>query len=116
MSKKRIFNKDLREWVYSAKSSTHGTGLFARRNIAEGEYIGTYHGPTAKRNGTYVLWIYDPDDHEQCIGISGQNLLRFLNHDRNGNTHFEEADLYAVRDIKRDEELCFDYGDECGLD
>jgi len=114
---KRIFNRELRDWVYSAKSSLHGTGLFANRDIEEGEYIGTYHGPKAKRNGTYVLWVYDPDDKEDCIGISGQNLLRFLNHDKKEpNTEFESADLYALRDIKKDEELCFDYGDECGLD
>ncbi len=115
--KKRLFNKDLKQWVYSAQSSRHGTGLFARRDIMQGEYIGTYHGPHAKRNGTYVLWVYDPDNDDDCIGISGQNLLRYLNHDRHEpNTEFEGADLYALRDIQTDEELCFHYGDECGLD
>ena len=114
---KRLFNKELREWVYSAKSALHGTGLFARRAISEGEYIGTYHGSKAKRNGTYVLWVYDPDNEDDCIGISGQNMLRFLNHDRGEpNTEFEGADLYALRDISQDEELGFNYGDECGLD
>lgn len=115
--RKRLFNKDLKEWVYSAQSLRHGTGLFANCDIEEGEYIGTYHGPKAKRNGTYVLWVYDPDDEEDCVGISGQNLLRFLNHDKGEpNTEFEGADLYALRDISKDEELCFNYGDECGLD
>jgi len=114
---KRLFNKELKEWVYSAKSSKHGTGLFAAKAIKKGEYIGTYHGPHAKRNGTYVLWVYDPDNDEDCIGISGQNLLRFLNHERKKpNTEFEGADLYALKNIKADEELCFNYGDECGLD
>ena len=80
--KKRLFNKELKHWVYSSQSPRHGTGLFAKRAIKEGDYIGTYHGPRAKRNGTYVLWVYDPDDADDCYGISGQNLLRFLNHDR----------------------------------
>ncbi|MEJ2213933.1 MAG: SET domain-containing protein-lysine N-methyltransferase [Gammaproteobacteria bacterium] len=115
--RKRLFNKDLKEWVYSSKSRRHGTGLFANRDIAKGEYIGTYHGPRAKRNGTYVLWVYDEDNHDDCYGISGQNLLRFLNHDRkNPNVEFEEADLYALKNIRKDDELCFHYGDECGLD
>ncbi len=114
---KRLFNRELKEWVYSGKSARHGTGLFAVQDIREGEYIGTYHGPEAKRNGTYVLWIYEEDDHDKCTGISGQNLLRYLNHDRrNPNTEFESADLYALRDIEAGEELCFDYGEECGLD
>jgi SET domain-containing protein len=114
---KRLFNRELKHWVYSAQSSRHGTGLFAGRDIKQGEYIGTYHGPRAKRNGTYVLWVYDPDNHDDCIGISGQNLLRFLNHDRREpNVEFDDADLYALRDINKDEELCFNYGDECGID
>lgn len=115
--KKRILNKDLKEWVYSSKSPRHGTGLFANCAIKSGDYIGTYHGPRAKRNGTYVLWVYDPDNTDDCYGISGKNLLRFLNHDRGEpNTEFEGADLYALRDIEVNEELCFNYGDECGLD
>jgi SET domain-containing protein len=114
---KRLFNRELKKWVYSSRSQRHGTGLFANKDITEGQYIGTYHGPTAKRNGTYVLWVYDPDDENDCIGISGQNLLRYLNHDKaNPNTEFESADLFALRDIKKDEELCFNYGEECGLD
>jgi len=115
--RKRLFNRDLKAFVYSAKSPRHGTGLFAAQSISEGDYIGTYHGPHAKRNGTYVLWVYDEDNCDDCIGISGQNLLRYLNHDRSHpNTEFEGPDLYALRDIEADEELCFNYGEECGLD
>ncbi|RMG34187.1 MAG: SET domain-containing protein [Gammaproteobacteria bacterium] len=106
---KRIHNRDLKAWVYAAESSIHGTGLFAARAIAEGEYIGTYWGPQAKRNGTYVLWVYDEDDEENAVGRSGRNLLRYLNHSRPGNTAFDGFDLYAARDIAPHEELTFDY-------
>lgn len=114
---KRILNRELRQWIYTARSPRHGMGVFAARDIKKGDYIGSYHGPRASRNGTYVLWVYDPHNHDDCYGISGRNLLRFLNHDRDEpNTEFEEADLYALRDIAVDEELCFNYGEECGLD
>ena len=69
---KRTSNISLREIVYSGPSHIHGTGLFAKRGIGKGEYIGTYHGPDAKRNGTYVLWVYDPDDDAGAIGRSGR--------------------------------------------
>lgn len=106
---KRIKNMHLREWVYAADSGIHGTGLFAQREICEGEYIGTYWGPAAKRNGTYVLWVYDEDDQDNAVGRSGRNLLRYLNHAHPGNTAFDGFDLYALKDIDPDEELTFDY-------
>lgn len=106
---KRTSNTHLREWVYAATSGIHGTGLFARRFIAADEYIGTYWGPLAKRNGTYVLWVYDEGDEDNATGRSGRNLLRYLNHARPGNTAFDGFDLYAQCDIEADEELTFDY-------
>lgn len=108
-SEKRIKNQELREWVYSSESGIHGTGLFAAKRIKKGEYIGTYWGPTAKRNGMYVLWVYDEDDEENAVGRSGRNLLRYLNHDRPGNVEFDSYDLFARKNIDQDEELCFDY-------
>lgn len=102
-------NSELKDTVYSAPSEIHGTGLFARRRIKKGEYIGTYDGPEAKRNGTYVLWVYDPDDEENAVGRSGRNLLRYLNHARPGNAEFDGFDLYARRSIRVDEEITFNY-------
>ncbi len=98
----------LRDRVYSSKSTIHGTGLFARRKIKKAEYIGTYEGPTARRNGTYVLWVY-AEEGEEPIGRSGKNLLRYLNHAVPGNTEFDGFDLYARKKIEPDEELTFDY-------
>lgn len=109
---KRTKNSELRGLVYSAASTIHGTGLFAAVNFRQGEYIGSYHGATAKRNGMYVLWVFDPDDVSDIYGISGRNLLRYLNHSRPGNTEFDSADLYARIDIREGEELTFDYGEE----
>jgi SET domain-containing protein len=109
---KRVSNSELSHYVYSAESSIHGTGLFAAVPFEKGEYIGTYDGPRASRNGMYVLWVYDPDNHDDIYGISGKNLLRYLNHESDGNAEFEGPDLFAARDIETGEELTFHYGDE----
>ena len=109
---KRTTNVELRGHVYSAESKIHGTGLFARCAFEKDEYIGTYHGPVARRNGMYVLWVFDPEDHSDIYGISGRNLLRYLNHERPGKAYFEGPHLYANCRIDEDEEITFDYGDE----
>ena len=107
---KRVRNAELATWVFAAESGIHGTGLFARREIRKGEYIGTYWGPQARRNGTYVLWVYaDDGDELSATGRSGRNLLRYLNHAKPGNTEFDGFDLYARVTIREGEELTFDY-------
>ena len=106
---KRIKNNQLKDTVYSGPSTIHGTGLFAKRGISKGEYIGTYHGPDARRNGTYVLWVFEPDDEENAVGRSGRNLLRYLNHADPGNAEFDGFDLYARVAIEIDDEITFNY-------
>jgi hypothetical protein len=76
--------------------------------IAAGSYIGTYQGPPARRDGTYVLWAYDPDGTPP-EARSGRNLLRWLNHQEDGNAEFDGFDLYAKRDIEPGEEITFNY-------
>jgi len=98
----------LRDLVYTGPSTIHGTGVFARRPIEEGSFIGTYSGPTTKRNGTYVLWVYQ--EGQAAVGRSGRNMLRYLNHAKDCNAEFDGFDLYAIRRIEKDEEITFDYG------
>jgi SET domain-containing protein len=100
----------LRDRVYRAPSPIHGTGCFARIAFAPGDYIGTYCGPPAKRDGTYVLWV--SEDGEHWMGRSGRNLLRYLNHQEDGNAEFDGFELYARRDIAPGEEITFDYNGE----
>ncbi|MES9942318.1 MAG: SET domain-containing protein [Candidatus Thiodiazotropha sp. 6PLUC1] len=105
-----MVNKKIRlgNIVYKAPSDIHGTGLFAKVSIPKGDYIGTYEGPTAKRDGTYVLWVFE--DEKKPIGRSGRNLLRYLNHQDEGNAEFDGFDLFALSDIEPDDEITFDYG------
>ncbi len=93
--------------VYPAPSTIHGTGLFAKTTLAPESYIGTYMGPQAKRDGTYVLWVYYDDG--EVIGRSGRNLLRYLNHCESPNAEFDGFDLYALRTIHPDEEITINY-------
>lgn len=103
-------NAELKELVYAAGSGIHGTGLFANRDIAPGEYIGTYWGPETRRNGAYVLWVYDAENEETATGRSGRNLLRYLNHAEDCNAEFDEYHLYATELIRKGTEITFDYG------
>lgn len=105
----RIKNHQLKAIVYADESTIHGTGVFARRAIAAGEYIGTYGGPDASRNGIYVLWV--TDEHGVDRGRSGRNLLRFLNHAVHPNAEFDGYDLYARIAIPANAEVTFDYGE-----
>jgi hypothetical protein len=97
----------LGERVCRRPSPIHGTGCFARVAFAAGDFIGTYEGRTARRDGTYVLWVLECG--EPPVGRSGRNLLRWLNHQAPGNARFEGYHLYALCDIAPGEEITFDY-------
>lgn len=95
------------------KSPLHGKGLFARRKIAEGTVIGVYRGTRVEdgeRDGDHVLWVEQEDGG--VYGIDGKNELRYVNHSVDPNVEFEEADLVALRDIARGEELLHHYGED----
>jgi hypothetical protein len=109
---KRTGNRQLRSIVYAAGSDIHGKGIFAARDIEAGEYIGTFAGPEARRDGDYVLWVYATERDRDPVGRSGRNLLRFLNHASPCNAVFDGFDLYAEGTITQDEEITIDYGGE----
>ena len=114
-SDKNSYTLRLRDLACKAPSLIHGHGLFAKVRIEAGQYIGSYEGPRANRDGTYVLWVYEQDG-EPPVGRSGRNLLRWLNHQDEGNAEFDGFDLYAKRDIEPGEEITFNYsGTESAL-
>ncbi len=97
----------LRDRVYRAPSPIHGSGLFAKVPIAKGSFIGTYEGPQARRDGTYVLWVYE--EGGETVARSGRNLLRYLNHAEQCNAEFDGFDLYAIHPIAAGDEITFNY-------
>ena len=100
-------NGKLADLVYVAPSPIHGRGVFAKKPIPKGAHIGTYEGPLAKRNGKYVLWVQDEDGTVEAR--RGMNQLRYLNHTQEPNAEFDGFDLYATKNIRRREEITFNY-------
>lgn len=100
----------LDDLVYTGSSEIHGTGLFARHQISQGDYIGTYEGSTTTTDGTYVLWLYE--EGKTPVGRCGENLLRYLNHAEDANAAFDGFALYALTTIEPDEEITFNYEGE----
>jgi len=103
-------NKELEKFFYTKQSGIHGKGLFARKRIKKGQYMGEYDGPGVVDNGMHVLWVEEED--EQWVGRDGKNLLRYLNHSSAPQAEFIGFELYALRDIHVDEEITIDYGEE----
>jgi len=91
-------------------SAIHGRGVFARRRIRRGGYIGTFEGRRTQSDGPHVLWVILEDGRQ--VGLEGANELRFLNHARRANAEFWGADLFAVRNIQPGCEVTLHYGDD----
>lgn len=99
-------------------SSLHGAGVYTTAPIKKGERILEYTGPrlTAKEcQGMYadteVTYLFAMDD--QNIIIDGFGMAAFVNHACNPNCETDQIDdsiwILALRDIKRGEELTYDY-------
>jgi SET domain-containing protein len=105
-----LSDEQLHQLFYKKESEIHGSGLFARKKINHGDYMGEYDGPVVSENGSHVLWVEKYDD--VWVGRDGKNLLRYLNHSADPHAEFIEFKLYALRDIYPDEEITIDYGEE----
>lgn len=94
--------------VYVKESSIHGKGLFAKKQIKEGEIIGEIQGKPAQDDGPYVLWI----DEENYKGIVVENVFKFINHNHSPNAcYYDDLTVVALRDINEGEEITHHYGD-----
>ncbi len=105
-----LSDEDLHKLFYSKESDIHGMGLFARSNFKQGDYMGEYDGPIVRQDGTHVLWVEAYDD--VWMGRDGKNILRYLNHSNQPQAEFNGFELFALVDIKKDEEITIDYGEE----
>ena len=97
--------------AYVDESPIHGRGLFARKKIRAEDYIGTYEGPATQNDGMHVLWLWN-EETDRWEGINGKNEMRFLNHSNKPNADWWDDELYALRTIKKGEEITFDYGED----
>lgn len=98
------------EWVVVRPSSVHGLGLFAQAHIPADSHIGDYDGPAVEEDGRYVLWVEGDDD--EWTGIDGRNALRYMNHSASPNAELHGAELSALSDIERGDEITIHYGED----
>lgn len=104
---------------FKVRKARAGFGLFAAAPFSRGEFVIEYTGPTISNSFANTLktrYLFEIDDSWSVDGSPRYNLARYMNHSCAPNC---EADiqggrvfLYARRDIRADEELTFDYGDE----
>lgn len=112
------------------KSSIHGNGVFAARDIKDGERIVEYLGERitkqesnrrgleqeekSKKTGEGAVYIFELDDEYDIDGNFEYNDARFINHACETNCEAENIDghiwIVATRDIKKGEEILYNYG------
>ena len=112
------------KWIIVRNSPVHGFGCFARRDIPKGtrmiEYFGErishkeadkrYENADVNDNHTF---LFIADKRTVIDATTGGNESRFINHHCDGNcesdTHKGRVLVDAIKDIKKGEELGYDY-------
>jgi hypothetical protein len=109
------------------RSGIHGRGVYAARAIKAGERIIEYKGeriswkeadrrPASDPNDANHTFLFALDDGKRVIDAAvGGNSARWINHSCDPNCETEESEdgrvfIQAMRDIRRGEELFYDYG------
>lgn len=113
--------------VKKSTIQTAGKGVFAAIDIPKGTQITEYKGKRIskvlsdkigdKHRKTKQVWIFQLNKYYDIDGSRGGNEARFINHSHEPNCEpinydDEEVWIEAIRDIKKGEELFYDYGFE----
>jgi SET domain-containing protein len=108
-------------------SQIHGRGIYAARNFRQGERIVEYRGeriswkqadrrPPSDTEDPNHTFLFSLSDGKTVIDAAvGGNIARWVNHSCAPNCETEETEdgrvyIQAMRDIRRGEELNYDYG------
>lgn len=100
------------------ESAVHGKGVFALRNFKKGELVETCNFVPQIERGSLPDYDTDNDVFKEGIVIFG--IYAFINHGKhNANVILDsidnenlKADIVAIKDIKKGEELFQDYGND----
>ena len=105
------------------KSNIDSKGLYAAKNIKAGRKIINYKGKiiTAKEteknkkfDNDKAIYLFNLNNKYDLDGDFEYNTARLINHSCNPNCEVEGKGLklwiFALRDIKKEEELSYDYG------
>ena len=105
------------------KSNINNKGLYAAKNIKSGKIIINYKGKIITKKETDTNPKYDNDKAIYLFNLNNRydldgdfeyNTARLINHSCNPNCEVNGKGLklwiFALRDIKKGEELSYDYG------
>ena len=108
------------ELIQFRRSRIHGTGGYARANIAKGTRLIEYVGKRITKAESNVqcegdnVYIFTLDDTFDLDGNVDWNPARFINHSCTPNCEAEWDEdrlwIVAIREIRPGEELSFNYG------
>jgi hypothetical protein len=119
------------EWYVVRNSRIHGRGLYARKAIPHDTWIVEYVGEkvdkeesdrranelldSAKESGGAKVYMFILNDEWDIDGNVPWNTARLMNHSCSPNVEaqtWDEKEIWfvALRDIKKGEELTFNYG------
>ncbi len=111
------------EYIRLKESKIHNIGLYAKKTVPEDtqiiEYVGERltHAQADKRvdkHETKEVYLFQLDDKHTIDGDTDYNIAKYINHSCEPNCYTDIVDgriwIYATRDIKRGEELSYDYG------
>ncbi len=118
------------EWCEVRRSGIHGRGVFATKFIPEDTRVIQYIGEKIdkeesdrrgweqmdrhKETGEAAVYIFTLDDDHDIDGDVPDNAARLINHgcDANCEAYIEDGEIWiwSIRDIRRGEELLFNYG------
>ncbi len=108
---------------YVKESTIHGRGVFARKKIKKGSFIGEYQGNRIsweEANERYVeldghchTFFFGIDEETVIDGDDNGNDVKYINHSCKPNAEAINDDgqifIYALKKIKKDDEIFYDY-------
>lgn len=103
----------MQDLIYTKATKTMGSGVFAMRDIKKDEIIAEFRGPVVEIESLEGI-PREVQDHLYNIGIGKYIIAKEpavrTNHSCEPNAGIQK-DIYlvAMRDIKKDEEVTFDY-------
>ena len=105
------------------KSNIDKRGLYASKNIKSGEKVIKYVGKlitkketkeNPKFDNSKAIYLFNLNNRYDLDGDFVYNVARLINHSCNPNCEVESKGLKlwisSIRDIKKNEELSYDYG------
>lgn len=97
---------------YVDKSEIHGNGIFASQDITEGELITKTH----YYNGSFRLWVNIKPDCMYNHSVKNANCESITKGPESGDLLDWSKYLYAIKSIKKNEELLVNFFKDLDLE